>query len=97
MQPPPIEEIPSTTNGRPVEAEICAAISAQGGIVRLDYLNAQAVWLSNHSRARLMAARVCSGAVPPIWLRLLIEPFQRQHGENVTRQSIARISATPAG
>src|SRR3954452_10202959 len=37
----------------------------------------QSYWRScplSHPRARWTAARVCPGAVPPIWLRLLIDP-----------------------
>src|SRR6185437_5685900 len=72
MQPPPTVEILSIANGTPVATEICVAMSVQGDMVQVT--GCQLLFQDSHFLARLMAVLTCVGAVPPIWLRLFIDP-----------------------
>src|SRR5690348_11685024 len=81
MQPPPIEEIPSTTNGLCVEAEICAAISDQGGI-RARLPCSARLAIQPFPRPADGSARLL-GRSPPNMVAAADRSFERQYRENI--------------
>ena len=89
MQPPPTEEIFSTTNGKPVRrGDLRGRFPSRGACGGNIYWRA---WPLNPFRARLMAARDLLGRGSADMVTAVDRPLQSQCGENVTVDQLGKF------